>query len=284
MICKGKSFGHQVVSFCFVPDVPGTNHLQHTLTLTKDGFLDVNRPPVPAVHCWSPRGEMTAAVGNGMSYRYRPDRSLPENASNEDPWQLMIEHSAAYSPPNMSTVAASLPESQAYMQVPDIVDINVEPPSDRLREPRGVELPNNSGDDPGRIPFPSLNDAFAANLTRTSSLSASREASEEKREKSPAAILSRRRAGMDRPEGPISARASRPNSRGPVSKKGIPGTSTPASTAPVAKVPKPLKDVHKAFQSDISEIMKARVLQGYGLDSVSIPTIHLLDSLISFLP
>ncbi|KAF8332750.1 uncharacterized protein EI90DRAFT_698176 [Cantharellus anzutake] len=262
---RGKSFGHQVASFCFVPDIPGANHLQHTLVMTKDGFLDINRPPVPAVHCWSPRGELVAAVGNGSSYLYTPDRSLPEALSNIDPWQLTIEHSTTYSPPTGSGSAAPPQEVQGDTLETENTETIAEPP---LESPAPAEKLGSTQTRPGYIPFPVLDDALNSSLTATSSLSVSREASQDKREKSPAAITSRRYGGTDRPQGPASTRPSRQNSRGPASRKNILDTSVTPSMTPVQKIPRPLKDVHKAFQYDISEIMRARVLQGYGLDSM----------------
>ena len=254
----GKVFQQSLSSFTFAPSLDGTNGHAYILTVSKEGALDISRPTIAAHHTWSARGEL--ALSTGTAYRSADDRILPSYMHNVDPWELDIEHSI---PP---TLAA-----------PTVSDVATNPVSSEVN-------PEGDDDRKGRLPFPAVRDSTpTSQYHRQSSLSASRSLNQH-RTYSPSAMrrfpltataMASLTLKSGRPRSvsaaPRNRNASRSKSKGPpADDEGEHGLLKSIISENHRSVTgKGHRDLAKVTREDISEVMRARVMAGYGLESVS---------------
>lgn len=212
------------------------------MNTSKDRGVDIWRSPLPPLHVWSARSEL--AVMSGATYRLTPDQSISSDISNIDPWSIEIEraspaHPASHSPPVGLT----------SLQLDDPVQRAAAEASPRTEEPRI-----------GRVPFPVV-DSGSSTPNRQSSLSATRKLVPSRQESH---TPTRRRSpsrSTQRPRHPMTHNDSRPH-RAIETHLAVSGSLKLSS-------PRPLGEMAKVMRTDISEVMRARVMCGYGVDSVN---------------
>lgn len=248
-----------MTSFAFIPEVEGTNGHDFVLSTSRDRGVDIWRSPILPIHAWSARGEL--AIATGASYRLTPDDTLPTSVSNIDPWSLEIERAALHPIDHQHSVETNFDAFRPH------------PSGDSQKKDNETETEDDDDDPPriGRVPFPTKSDNKHLKASnRESSLSAQRK------------LFTLNRSGGQSDYTPT---PSRPRSKSPQAtkpKRHVPADPKPAriadsrhEVAPVVtgskkyRDTKPLSDMMKVMKGDISEVMRARVLCGYGVDSVS---------------
>jgi hypothetical protein len=251
----GKVFEQPLSSFTFAPNLDGTNGHAYILTVTKEGALDISRPTIAAHHAWSAGGEL--ALSTGTAYRSTDDRILPSYMYNTDPWELDIEH---FVPPAITQEISDSPGITTHSEIP----------------------PEGEDDRKGRLPFPVVRDSMPTSQPhRQSSLSASRHLNQNYA-RSPSTmrrfpLTPSATANLElRHARSVSAarNASRSKSKGRLPEDehdpGLLKSSAPENVRPVTR--KGHRELAKVMREDISEVMRARVMAGYGLESVSTST------------
>jgi hypothetical protein len=242
----------EISHFVFIPSLDGTYDHDFILTTSKDRGVDIWRSPLAPVHVWSAQGEL--ATASGASYRLAPDQSLLPEASNLDPWSLEIERISPAKAPqaHASELAASQLNDQSE---------NAETWTKAAEDDSRV----------GRIPFP-VTESGSGALSRQSSLSASRKLFASRQQSHTPTRQRSPPRGIQRPR-QLALNDSKPR-KPPDTRPLVVSGSLRASSS------RPFGEMAKVMRTDISEIMKARVLCGYGVDSVScefVPCLVLLS-------
>lgn len=182
---------------------------------------------------------------SGASYRLAPDQTLPPEASNLDPWSLEIERAPLAS-------ASESPDPKSAASHLDDPSKNTEMSSKAAEE-----------DPPrmGRIPFPVTENGSDA-VSRQSSLSATRKLFASRQgSHTPTGKRSPSR-GTQRPR-QLASGDNKPRKQLDTRPLVVSGSLRVSSS-------RPFGEMAKVMRTDISEIMKARALCGYGVDSVSL--------------
>lgn len=232
------------------------------MTTHKDHGVSIWRPASSSIHAWSSRGELVSDIG--ASFRLAPpDTSVASSeVSNTDPWSLAIKRRPPASRPSVGSISLTTTEG-----APSLSGYSVDPTNGG-----GSGDPDEEADEPriGRVPFPTALDrdksyhlnqrpsSLSATRTTTSLVTSSRPGS-----RTPTRRVSPPRLTMrDRPKGPAAA----PQLQEARSSK----TTKPLQVSGSFRVEEPrlLGDLAKVMRGDISEITRARVLRGYGVDSV----------------
>ncbi|KAF8322197.1 hypothetical protein DL93DRAFT_1270336 [Clavulina sp. PMI_390] len=224
-------------TFAFVPPLEGTKNHDFILTESKDHGVDIWRALQHSIHVWSPRGEL--AVSGGATYRLTVDDSVADNISSVNPWSLDIERAAA---PGSPSPSHSPDKKMSALNLHDSSPPNL----------RG----NTEDDGPriGRIPFPAVS-AHPAPNQRQSSLTRQLFSNGPKpaKDRSPSRTAPRR----------LGPPADEPRpSRAAEGHLVVTGSLRLKSSRMIG-------EMAKVMRGDISEVMKARTLCGYGVDSMT---------------
>lgn len=212
------------------------------MTTSRDRGVDIWRSPVQPLHVWSTRGEL--AIASGGTYRLAPDETLAAQVSNIDPWSIDIERASAPAPPSPRPLSV---ESTSLQLRDSLIAVETLSNQEEHDQPRI-----------GRVPFPVTEGPAQppSSLSTTRKLfSSSRQQSHTPtRRRSPSRNTLRTRA-LD---ASVEGRSNRTTDQN----LAITGSLKLSSS-------RPLGEMAKVMRTDISEIMRARVLCGYGVDSVS---------------
>lgn len=212
------------------------------MTTSKDRGVDIWRSPLPALHIWSARGEL--AIASGATYRLAPDGTLASDVSNIDPWSIGIERASPAPPPRSPGLEAASLQLNDSLAAAEAVSNYEEPEVPRI----------------GRVPFP-MTENTNGTSHHPSSLSTTRK------------LFSSSRQGSHTPTRRRSPSRNTQRSRPPPSSNDGRVIRTMDSNLIISgslKVSssRPLGEMAKVMRADISEVMRARVLCGYGVDSV----------------
>lgn len=208
------------------------------MTVARDGTIDISRSKDSAGHSWGARGEL--ALSNGKTYRLSDDEWSPPKS---EPWEIRIDRAPPR--PILPIQARTIALDEKEQEREKDKDERPGRPAERHPFPSIDILPSHINTPKSRTYSPSMMRKFPLGGRREESPAPSKE-------------LEDRDRYLNRSTPPD-----------------IDVSQTMADERREKKAPTPVRSpMERAMHDDISTLIKARVLIGYGLESVRFPNFH----------